>query len=63
MNDIKARHDVIKTGRRSQSMTINGVRKSAHYCVRVLGFTGKGDGPYSECALVVTWTDGKLTIL
>ena len=59
MNDTDTRPEVIKTGSATHSMTIYGMQKQVQYCVRVLAFTGKGDGPYSRCAVTLTWTDGK----
>lgn len=57
--DTNARPEVIKTGSGTNSMTIHGVRMNVQYCIQLLGFTVKGDGPLSPCAVIRTWTDGK----
>ena len=37
-----------------------GLEKFTHYCIQLLAFTNKGDGPLSPCVACMTLEDGEL---
>ncbi|XP_031558832.1 uncharacterized protein LOC116295209 isoform X2 [Actinia tenebrosa] len=60
MNESSSQPEVIVTGSDESSITVNEVKKFNLYCVRILAFTSKGDGPFSNCTSIVTWTEDLL---
>lgn len=62
LNKTSSQPEVIVTGSDDTFIIRNGVKKLNRYCVRILAFTSKGDGPFSNCTSITTWTEGKLEL-
>ncbi|XP_032219778.2 uncharacterized protein LOC5519070 isoform X1 [Nematostella vectensis] len=60
LNKTKAPDVVVESGSDVVSMVISGLEKLTLYCVRMLAFTEVGNGPYSDCYEVLTWTEDYL---